>query len=157
MDVVDWQVSPNCALNEQIAKEIFGILSSERGPIMVVMDRYGHRQVSDPEKFSRLSILDSFWSELCARIDDGAEPVITQTDGCGIAAAELVTEQTKFGYVIIILPQYNSESTPMNIDLIETVLNQAGLIAGLIENNHHLCELQMKLFSSYAQSETSSN
>ncbi|MFA5239196.1 MAG: hypothetical protein WC476_05740 [Phycisphaerae bacterium] len=155
MDVKDWLVSQN-VLNEQITKEIFDILP-ESGPIMVVMDRYGRRQVSDPEKFSRLNIRDSFWRELCAKIDDGAEPVTTQTDGCSVAAAELVTEQTKFGYVIIILPQHKSESTLTNIDLIETILNQACLIAGLIENNHHLCELQMKFFSSYAQSETSSN
>jgi hypothetical protein len=41
MDIGDWLVSPSCALDEQIAKEIFDILP-ERGPIMVIMDRDGH-------------------------------------------------------------------------------------------------------------------
>ncbi len=156
MDIGDWLVSPNCALDEQIAKEIFDILP-ERGPIVIIMDREGHRWVSDPEKFSKLSVRDSFWSKLCAKIDDGTEPVITQADDCGIVAAELATEQTECGYVVIILPQYSPESTLINIDLVETLLNQAGLIAKLIERNNLLCELQRKQLSSYTQKETSSN
>lgn len=156
MDIGDWLVSPNCALNEQIAREIFDILP-ERGPIMVIMDREGHRWVSDPEKFSKLSVRDSFWSKLCAEIDDGVEPVITQANDCGIVGAQLATEQSMCGYVVIILPQYNPESTLVNIDLIETLLNQTDLIAKLIENNHVLYELQRKRLSSYTQKETSSN
>jgi hypothetical protein len=156
MDIGDWLVTPGCALNEQIAKEVFDILP-ERGPILVIMDRDGHRWVSDPEKFSKLGVRDSFWSKLCVKIDDGAEPVITQADDCGIVAAELATEQTKCGYVVIILPQYSPESTLANIDLIETLLNQTGLIAKLIEKNNQLCELQRKQLSSYTQKETSSN
>ncbi len=156
MDIGDWLFSPNFVLNEQIVREIFDILP-ERGPIMVIMDRDGHRWVSDPEKFSKLSVRDSFWSKLCVKIDDGAEPVITQADDCSIVAAELATGQTKCGYVVIILPQYSPESTLMNIDLIETLLNQTGLIAKLIEKNNQLCELQRKQLSSYTQKETSSN
>jgi hypothetical protein len=59
--------------------------------------------------------------------------------------------------VIIALLQYSPESTLINIDLIETILNQTGLIAKLIEKNNLLCELQMKQLSLYTQSETSSN
>jgi hypothetical protein len=59
--------------------------------------------------------------------------------------------------VIIALPQYSPESTLINIDLIETLLNQTGLIAKLIEKNNILCELQMKQLSLYTQSETASN
>lgn len=156
MDIGDWLFSPNCALDEQIAKQIFDILP-ERGPIMVIMDRDGHCWSSNSEEFSRLNISESFLRELCAKIDDGAEPVITQADDCGIVAAQLATEQTKCGYVIIVLPQYSPESTLINIDLIETMLNQAGLIAKLIEKNNLLCELQRKQLSSYTQKETSSN
>jgi hypothetical protein len=156
MDIGDWLVSSNCALAEQIAKEIFDILP-DRGPIVVIMDREDHKWVSDPEKFSKLSVRDSFWSKLCDKIDDGDEPVITQADDCGIVAVELATEQTKCGYVIIILPQYSPESTLINIDLIETLLSQTGLIAKLIERNNLLCELQRKQFNSYVQQETSSN
>jgi hypothetical protein len=156
MDTGDWLVSPSCALNEQVAKEIFDILP-ERGPIVVIMDKEGNRWVSDPEKFSKLSVRDSFWSKLCEEIDDGDEPVVTQADDYGVVAAELATEQTKCGYVVIILPQYNPESTLINIDLIEMILNQAGLIAKLIEKNNQLCELQRKQLSSYTQKETTSN
>jgi hypothetical protein len=156
MDIGDWLISPNCALDEQVAKEVFDILP-ERGPIMVIMDKEGHRWVSDPEEFSKLSVRDSFWSKLCDKIDDGDEPVITQVDDCGIVAAELATEQAKCGYVIIILPQYSPESTLINIGLIETLLNQTISIAKLIEKNNLLCELQRKQFSSYTQKETSSN
>jgi hypothetical protein len=163
MDVSDWLVSPNCALNEQIAKQIFDILP-ERGPVMIIMDREGHCWVSDSEGFSKLDISESFLRELCAKIDDGAEPIVTQVNDCSIIAAQLTTEQTNrqdglrhCGYVIIALPQYSPESTLINIDLIETILNQAGLIATLIEKNHLLCELQMKQLSLYTQSKTSSN
>ncbi len=156
MDIGDWLVSPNCALNEQIARQVFDILP-ERGPIMVIMDSEDHCWVSNSERFSKLNISDSFLKELCAKIDDGAEPVVTQVDECSIVVAQLATEQTGCGYVIIVLPQYSSESTLVNIDLIEIILNQAGLIAGLIENNNILRELQMKQLSSYTQSKASSN
>lgn len=157
MDTGDWLVSPNCTLDEQIAGEVFDILP-ERGPIiMMIMDKEGHRWVSDPERFSKLSVRDAFWSKLCARIDDGTEPVITQADDCGIVAAEIATEQTKCGYVIIILPRYNPEATLTNIDLIETLLNQSCLTAKLIERNNQLCELARKQLSSYTQREISSN
>jgi hypothetical protein len=156
MDTGEWLVSPSCALDEQVAKEIFDILP-ERGPIVVIMDKEGHRWVSDPEKFSKLNVRDSFWNKLCVQIDDGDEPVITQADDCGIVAAELATEQTKCGYVIIVIPQYSPESMLINVDLIETLLNQTCLIAKLIEKNNLLCELQRKQLSSYTQSKSSSN
>jgi hypothetical protein len=156
MDIGDWLFSPNCALNEQIAREIFDILP-ERGPIMVIMDRDDNCWSSNSEEFSKLNISESFLRELCAKIDDGAEPVVTQVNDCSIIAAQLTTERTHCGYVIIALPQYSPESTLINIDLIETLLNQTGLIARLIEKNNLLCELQMKQLSLYTQSETASN
>jgi hypothetical protein len=59
MDIGDWLFSPNCALDEQIAKQIFDILP-ERGPIMVIMDRDGHCWSSNSEEFSKLNISESF-------------------------------------------------------------------------------------------------
>ena len=161
MDMGDWLFSPSCALpvaelNEQIARQIFDILP-EQGPIMVIMDRDGNCWSSNAEKFSKLNVSESFLRELCAKIDDGAEPVVTQANDCGIIAAQLTTEQTNCGYVIIALPQYSPESTLINIDLIETLLNQTGLIAKLVEKNNLLYELRMKQLSSYTQSEISSS
>ena len=156
MDIYDSLFSPGCMLSEQIARQIFDVLP-ERGPIMVIMDREGNCWPSDSEEFSKLNISESFLRELCAKIDDGAEPVVTQADDSSIVATQLATERTNCGYVIIVLPQYSPESTLINIDLIEVLLNQTGLIAKLIENNNLLHELQMKQFSLYGQYEIASN
>ncbi len=156
MDIGDWLFTPNCGLNEQIARQIFDILP-ERGLIMVIMDRDGNCWFSNSEEFSKLNISESFLREFCAKVDDGAEPVVTQVNDCSIIAAQLATERTDCGYVIVALPQCSPESALINIDLVETLLNQTGLIARLIEKNNLLYELQMKQLSLYTQSETASN
>ena len=156
MNVYDSLFSPNSALNEQVARQIFDILP-EHGPIVVIMDRDGSCWPSDSEEFYKLNISESFLMELCDKIDDGAEPVVTQADDCSIIATQLATERTNCGYVIIALPQYSPESTLINVDLIEILLNQIGLIAKLIEKNNLLYELQIKRYSLYGQSEVGSN
>jgi len=156
MDMYDSMFSPSYALIDQIARQIFDILP-ERGPIMVIMDTEGNLWPSNPEEFGKLNISTASLRELCAKIDDGAEPVITQVSDASITAAQLATEQGNCGYVIIVLPQYSTESTLINIDLIETLLNQTVLIAELIEKNNLLHELQTKLYSVYSKSEVPSN
>ncbi len=156
MDTYDSLFSPSCVLNEQIARQIFDILP-EQSLVMVIMDRDRNYWPSNSEEFSKLNISESFLRELCAKIDDGAEPVVTGTNDCSIIAAQLATERTNCGYVIIALPQYSPESTLINIDLIETLLNQICLIAKLIEKNNLLYELQMKQFSMYSRNEAPSN
>jgi len=69
----------------------------------------------------------------------------------------LATGRNNCGYVIIALPQYNPESTMINIDLIEMSLNQVGLIAKLIDKNNLLYEVQMKHYGLCGQSEITSN
>jgi Trk K+ transport system NAD-binding subunit len=156
MDMYEALSSPSCLLNEQVARQIFDILP-EQGPVMVIVDRDGHFWPSDSEKFSKLSISEPFLKELQAKVDDGAEPVVTQVDECSIIAAQMATERTNCGYVIVALPQYSPESTLINIDLIEILLNQISLIAKLIEKNNLLYELQMNQFSVYGQSNIASN
>lgn len=156
MDMYEALSSPGYVLNEQIARQLFDILP-ERGTFMVIIDKDGHCWPSDSEKFSSLNISEAFLKEACAKIDDGDEPVITQVSDCSIVAAQLTTERTDCGYVIIALPQYSPESTLINIDLIEILLNQIGLIARLIEKNGLLYELQMKQFSVYGQSKMALN
>jgi len=148
--------SQSRVLNEQIARQLFDILP-ERGPIMVIMDRDGNYWPSDSEKFSSLNISEPFLRELCVKVDDGIEPVVTQANDCSIIATQLTTEQTNCGYVIIVMPQAGPESTMANIDLLEILLNQIGLIAKLIEKNNILYELQMKHHGAYDKSEISSN
>ncbi len=156
MDMYDSLSSPGCVLNEQIARQIFDILP-EQGPVMAIIDKDGHCWPSDSERFSKLNISESILRELSTKVDDGAEPVVTQVDDCSIVAAQLATEQTNCGYVIIALPQYSPDSTLINIGLIEILLNQVSLIARLIEKYNHLYELQTKQFSLYARGEISSN
>jgi hypothetical protein len=156
MDMYDSLFSQNCVLNEQVARQIFDILP-EQGPVMVIMDRDGNHWPSDSEKFSKLNIDESFLGELRAKIDDGVEPLVTQVNDFSIVAAQLATEQTNCGYVIIALPQYSPESTLINIDLVEILLNQVSLIAKLIEKNTLLYELQVKQFSVYRQDAGVSN
>ena len=156
MVVYDPTFSPESVLCEQVAQQIFDILP-EHGPIIVIMDKQSNLWPSNPEEFSKLNISESFLRELCAKIDDGTEPVITQVSDTSITATQLATERSNYGYVIISLPQYSPESTLINIDLIETLLNQTALITKLIEKNNLLRELQMKLHSVYGKSETPSN
>ena len=134
---------PECALNEQIARQIFETLPEE-GPVIIIMDNRTNCWPSNSERFSKLNISEMFIKEICSKIDDGAEPFVTQQNDCSIIAAQLATERTNCGYAIIILPQYNPESALINIDLIEILLNQISLIARLIEKNNLLYELQMK-------------
>ncbi|MHC4112696.1 MAG: hypothetical protein ACYSUY_16610 [Planctomycetota bacterium] len=156
MDICEPQLSRSSVLNEQIAGEIFDILP-EDGPIVIIVGRDGKHWLSDPENFSRLNMSESFLKGLCAKIDDGAEPVVTQVDDFGVVAAQLASEQTNCGYVIIVLPQYNTESTLINISLIEMLLNQIGLIAKLVEKAEQAYELQTKQFGIYSQSDIASS
>ena len=143
-------------LNEQIARQVFEVLP-EQGPILLIMDRNGHSWPSDSEEVAKLNISESFLKELCAKIDDGVEPVVTQINDCSIVAAQLATERNNCGYIIMALPRYNPESTLINIGLIEILLSLFSLIAKLIEKNNMLYETQMKHYRTYDQSKIASN
>jgi hypothetical protein len=156
MDMYESVFYPGFMLTEQIARQIFEVLP-EGGPTIIIMDREGNNWPSDPEEFAKLNISESFLKDLCAKIDDGAEPVVTGADNCSVIAAQLATERSNCGYVIIALPQYSPESILINIDLIEILLNQIGLIAQLIEKNNLLYEVQMKHYRVCGQSEIALN
>jgi hypothetical protein len=156
MDMYESVFYPGFMLTEQIARQIFEVLP-EGGPTIIIMDREGNNWPSDPEEFAKLNISESFLKDLCAKIDDGAEPVVTGADDCSVIAAQLATERSNCGYVVIALPQYSPESILINIDLIEILLNQIGLIAQLIEKNNLLYEVQMKHYRVCGQSEIALN
>jgi len=156
MDMYESLYSSSSALNEQIARQLFEILP-EQGPVVVLVDRQGHLWPSNSERFSQFNVAESLLKEVCAKIDDGAEPVVTQVADSSVVAAELATDHTKCGYVVIILQQYGPESTLANIDLVEMLLSQINLIAKLIEKNSRLYELQMTQWSMYGQVEAPIN
>jgi hypothetical protein len=66
-------------------------------------------------------------------VDDGAEPVITQVGETSVTMAQLATDQTQCGYVVVVLPQYSPESALTHIDLVETLINEVTLIGRLVE------------------------
>lgn len=120
---------------ERMARSIFEILP-EAGPFMIIIDKQGNCLSSDNKKTEQLDISRSFLEKICARIDDGAEPVITQRNQACIIAAQLATERTDCGYLVIALPDYTPEEALRNFDLVEILLGQAGLIAEFVEMNN---------------------
>ena len=156
MDINKSLCSPAFMLTEQIARQIFEVLP-ERGPLIIIMDANGNSLPSNPEEYDKLNISESFLKEVCVAIDDGIEPVITSSNESGIIAGQLATEESNYGYMFVILPQYNPESALLNIDLAEMLLNQISLIARLIEKNNLHYEVQMKHYRICDQSEIALN
>lgn len=148
--------SRDCVLNEQTARQVFNVLPDE-GPMMVIMDRDGHIWPSDSERFSELNPSEAVLKELCAKIDDGAEPAVGQVGDYSIVVSQLATDNSNCGYVIIALPQSGPESTLANMDLVEIILNEVGLIARLIEKNNLLYEHQVNQYRAHPQTVAASN
>jgi hypothetical protein len=143
MDMFGSSYSQSCILNEQIARQIFDILP-EDGPMMVIISKEGNCWPSNAEGFTKLGISDGHIKELCSKIDDGEEPIITNISDFSLVITGLATERSDCGYIMIVLPHYSPESTMANIGLVEIMLSQVGLIAHLIEQNNSLYERQMK-------------
>ena len=156
MNIYESLSSPGFMLNEQIARQVFETLPEE-GPLIMIIDGQGNAWPSNSHDFGELKISESFLREVCAKIDDGAEPVMTHIGECSIVAAQLATDRSNCGYVIIALPKYSPESTLANIDLIEMLISQLSLIAKLIEKNNLLYEVQMKHHRVAAESEIAFN
>ena len=156
MDISKSLYCPLYTLTERIASQIFEFLP-DKGPLLIIMDTNGNSLPSDPEEFSRLNISESFLKEVCFTINDGVEPVVTSSNDYSIIAGQLATEEHNYGYVFVVLPQYNPELTLLNIDLIEILLNQIGLVAKLIEKNDLHYEVQLKQYRICGQSKAALN
>ena len=156
MNIYESLSCPTFRLNEQIARQVFDTIP-EGGPLILIMDRHSNRWPSDSEELAKLNINESFLENLCAKIDDGSEPIVTQIHEHSIIATGLATEQSECGYVMIAIPQSSPESTFSNIDLIEMLLNQFSVIAKLIEKNDLLYEVQLKHYRVGGQSAIASN
>ena len=92
MEMFDSSYSPSCVLNEQIARQVFDILP-EDGPMMVIISKQGNYWPSDAEVFTKLGITDGYIKELCAKIDDGEEPIITNVNDFSLVITGLATER----------------------------------------------------------------
>jgi len=151
MDMYDSLFSPSCTLNEQISRQVFDVMP-DGGLLLVIIDREGHLWPSDSEAFSRLHVSQSLLAELCAKIDDGAEPAITEVGDWTVVGAQLTTDRTNCGYVAVALDKRAAGSSAANMDLIEMVLSLIGVVGKLIEKNSLLYELQMKQAGAHGQS-----
>ncbi len=156
MDTCDAMSSGTYALNEQIARQVFDMLP-ECGPILVFMDRNGSYWPSNSEEFARLDLNETLLRDLRAKVDDGAEPVITQVGDTSVTVAQLATDHTNCGYVVIALPRYSPESTLTNINLVETLLSQITLIARLVEKSCMLSRAHANHFHGRGPDGTASN
>ena len=145
MNIYDSLFSSSGMLNEQIAKEVFSVLAGQ-DTALAILDPGGTFWATD-DRFSEVFADQEHLRRLCERIDDGDDPIITQIDDFSVVAAQLATNQINCGYLIIILPGYNPETTMVSMDLIEIVIGQMGLIAGLIEKNNRLHHLRLKQLS----------
>ncbi len=151
MDMFDSLFSPSGMLNEQVARHVFEILP-EDGPILVILDRHGNFWPSDSQKFNDLPVSETFIREICNRVDDGCEPVMSKIEDHTLVASQLHTQRTNCGYVVIIgVCEKEDEDETFSFDLAEIVINQISLIASLLEKNNLLYELQMKKLSEFTQ------
>ncbi len=143
MDIYSAMQPSSAVLGEQIARELFQVLP-EDGPVMAILDRDWNCRPSDTERFSQLKLSETLLRDLCGRIDDGQEPVMTQSGEHSVVASALTTGDTDCGYIIIALSQQTPEATLAGSLLIETILNQISLILRLIEKNVVLFNQRMR-------------
>jgi hypothetical protein len=139
MDTYDTVFSASYVLNERIARQVFEMLP-EQGPVIAIMDRDGNCWPSHSEEFTRLSLGELALTDLRAQVDDGAEPAVAQTEDTSVIVAQLATEQTNCGYVIVALPRRDAKLTSAEIDLAEALISQIALVARLVEENGRLTQ-----------------
>ncbi|MCK4913087.1 MAG: hypothetical protein KAI59_03535 [Planctomycetes bacterium] len=152
MDRCDLPFSSRYMLTEKIARHIFASLP-QNGSIVVIVDRDGNYWPSNSDFFSALNVSSFFLQQLCAKVDDSTEPILSQLNDSSVVAARLATERTDCGYVFLIMPHRSPESTLENIDLIEMLLSEITLTAALAEKNNLLYELGQKHSDMYNNSE----
>jgi hypothetical protein len=156
MDTCDTTFSATHLLNEQIARQVFDALP-ERGPVLTIIDRDGSCWTSNPEEFAQLNLSAALLRELRAKVDDGAEPVITQVGDASVTIAQLATDQTNYGYVVVALPRHSPEYILANLDLVEAMLSQITLIARLTEKSSMLVKSHVSHYAAYSASDAASN
>jgi hypothetical protein len=121
--------------------------------VIAIIARSGSYVSNRLDIFERIFAERSLLDELCRRVDDGCEPLISQIDGYFVAASGLSsgfdgigsTSSPLVGYAIMLLPACSfgqSEHLDFGFDsahhFIEIILEQFSVIAGLIEQNRQL-------------------
>lgn len=142
MKTCDTTFSAGHTLSEQTARQIFDSLPEE-GVIVAVMDRDGTRWTSDSEAFARLGIDDASLAQYRARVDDGVEPVVGRLGDASVAMAQLTTEHTDCGYVMVIVPGSPGKPAASDVNLLEAYIGHIALVAKLTERSGQLMKTRI--------------
>ncbi len=156
MDTYELDCLSPGVLNQQIASVAFSCLS-EDGPLAVILDGQGQYWPSDAVRYAAIFSKVNCLEDIIARLDDGADHVITEINGTTIVAYQLATNNVHCGYIIFALEGYTQESAVENIDLIDTILSLMNLVGGLIEKANQMQAVQMKNLNYSRYSEVSYN
>jgi hypothetical protein len=148
MAIYDTVFSPDYALNERIARAVFEVFP-ECGLLVAILDREGNCWSSDPEAFGKLNLTEGLLCDLQAKVDDGAEPTATQVGDASVTMAQLATEHTNCGYLLLAISRCGQESIPVSFDMVEAIVGLITLVAGFVEKEGLLGEAQMKFLSVY--------
>ena len=102
--------------------------------VLAVLNHNGSYVANKLDVFEQVFAERALLEELCRKVDDGQEPLISQIDGFLVAASSLSNGFKRVGYSIMLLPAESFKS----FDLIEIILEQFSQIARLIEQNQQL-------------------
>jgi hypothetical protein len=108
--------------------------------VLAILGRNGSCVSSRPEVFAKVFADQRLLENLCGKIDDGAEPVISKIDDCLVVASSLCAGVKNLGYAIMLLPGYSPEKSFEYLDFIEIIMDQFSLLAGVIEENQQLAD-----------------
>jgi hypothetical protein len=132
MNIFDAISTSNDLVTGHIASNIFSVLP-EDGLALAIIDRNGHRYTSEPEALAARGVTDEVVRDLCTRIDDGYEPIITKAGETTIIGTHLATDRCNYGYVVLMLKDCCPSTAMGSISLIETVLGLMNLVARITE------------------------
>ncbi len=93
--------------------------------VVAIVDREGCYVSNQTDVFETVFSDPRMLDEICRKIDDGCEPVITQMDGFLAAGASI----NDVGYSILLVPNYSADKAAAYYDFIEIVLSQIGVLS----------------------------
>jgi hypothetical protein len=117
----------------QIAHMIFDSFQ-DTGIVLAILNRNKSYVSNKLEIFEKVFTEQKLLESLCCKIDDGCEPLMTQI-GEYLVAAESLGD---IGYVVILLPRCDFKESSEYLGLIEIILEQFSVLAGLVEQNQQL-------------------
>jgi len=106
----------------------------EDGVDLILIDRDAASWTSSSDACDRLLETDALIIQrMISRINDGDEPALTRVDHGFLVGTHLRTENTDYGYVLLMLDHANPESLRQSWPVIEMGLSQMQCVAGLME------------------------